>query len=52
MNEKYWTPEAESWKPIEMRKSRFGRFRVLECRCSHSETCGPCLEDAATRRDA
>lgn len=45
----YHTPESESWKPIEMRKSRFGSKRVLDCECDDRFTCGPCLNDHVRR---
>lgn len=48
-DERYITPEQETWKPIEMRKSRFGSKRVQGCECDFRTTCGPCLDDHAER---
>lgn len=45
----YLTPEKESWKPIEMRKSRFGSKQVENCECTEHSTCGPCLDDHVRR---
>lgn len=55
---RYLIPEDETWKPIEMRRTRWGSKRVTaglgyeaegDCQCDARYTCGPCLDDHVRR---